>query len=112
MASVRSTVVVPQPAEALGRSPPATAGRSHGVGGGVDGRGVAAMANTSAGGDGERPGVEDDRQGEPDGQQQAGERRADELVGDELGRVQPAVGPLEVARSSTIAGMNVWALLS
>jgi hypothetical protein len=50
-------------------------------------------------------GVEHDRQHEPGRQQQAGQRRAEELVGHDLGRVHLAVGLLEVG-SSTIAGME------
>ena len=60
------------------------------------GRRRTVIEKTSSGGHGERAGVDDERQGEADGEEHAGERRSDELVGDELGRVQPAVRSLQV----------------
>ena len=58
-------------------------------------------------------GVEDERQGEarrPAGGEPSGGPR--NWLATSLGRVQPPVGLLQVAGASTIAGMNVWALLS
>ena len=95
---------------------PSAASARHGrrstvLGGRRRAAGVTTMANTSAADTANVAGVDDERQGEADEQQQAGQRRAENWLATSLGREHPPVGPLEV-RSSTIAGRNVWALLS